>query len=863
VVFIGARLYTVNSHSVDILIDNLSAIVGRENVLSKPDELLVYECDGLPQHKYRPRAVVFPSSTEETAAIMRALAQANVPFTPRGAGTGLSGGALALNSGVVIEMARMRKILRIDVENRLAVVQPGVVNLHVSRAVAPDGLYYVPDPSSQPSCTIGGNIAESAGGIHCLKYGTTTDHVLGCRVVLAGGEIVDLSVDAPGYDLIGTFIGSEGTFGIATEATLKLAQSPPAVRTLLAEFGEVDDASHAVSAIIAAGVMPAALEMMDREIIRAVEASVFAAGLPPDAGAALLIELDGIEAGLDDEAQKVTSICMEYGARNCRFARDEAERKKLWAARKGAFGAIGRISPDSMIQDAVVPRSRLPEVLGAAYDIAARYQLKIANVFHAGDGNLHPLICFDSRFPEEVQRVKEAGRELMEVCVRAGGTITGEHGVGLDKRELLPLVFSEADMNTMLRVRAAFDPLGLCNPGKIVPMLRGCGEAKAIATERPTPAETGDYSRTEQVRTGLNRTTQLNRTSQEEGLAPADQGIDQRGQAPLPDLFYSDRALSLLAQIVGEANLSPQDEAVIVSPASAEEISEILRLASREGWKVLPAGGGTWLKSMANLIVNTSRLNQIIEHEPADLIAVAQAGVRLTDFNAKLAENGQWLPLDPPDDGRATIGGVVATGLGGAQQFGYGRPRGSVIGMKVVLADGSLIKAGGRVVKNVAGYDLCKLFTGSFGSLGIITEVNFKLRPRPAREATVIATGTVEDLRTGARMILDKRLFPVAVEIVSSAVANRLGFTVDSDMLLVRFAGNQKGVAFQIEQACVLLKNAEVVTNDTELWKTFATCWDKPSESIPQPGAAAKSLMQRIKKQLDPLGTLPDIFAAD
>jgi glycolate oxidase subunit GlcD len=461
---------------VDDLIDNLSAIVGREHVLSKPDELLVYECDGLTQHKHRPRAVVFPSSTDETSAIMRELARANVPFTPRGAGTGLSGGALALHSGVVIEMARMRKILHIDVENRLAVVQPGVVNLHVSRAVAPFGLYYVPDPSSQPTCTIGGNIAESAGGIHCLKYGTTTDHVLGCRVVLAGGEVVDIGQELPGYDLLGAFIGSEGTFGIATEATLRLSQVPPAVRTLLAEFIEVNDASHAVSAIIAAGVMPAALEMMDREIIRAVEASVFAAGLPPDAGAALLIELDGIEAGLDDEAEKVKTICMEYGARTCRFARDEAERKKLWAARKGAFGAIGRISPDSMIQDAVVPRSRLPQVLGAAYDIASRYQLRIANVFHAGDGNLHPLICFDSRFPDDVRRVKEAGRELMQVCVAAGGTITGEHGVGLDKRELLPLVFSDADMDAMLRVRAAFDPLGLCNPGKIVPMLRGCGE---------------------------------------------------------------------------------------------------------------------------------------------------------------------------------------------------------------------------------------------------------------------------------------------------------------------------------------------------------------------------------------------------
>ena len=759
-VFIGARLYTVRNLGVDQLTKNLAAIVGRANVLSEADELLVYECDGLPQHKHRPRAVVFPASTEETSAIMRELARAKVPFTPRGAGTGLSGGALALNSGVVIEFARMRKILRIDVENRLAVVQPGVVNLHVSRAVAPYGLYYVPDPSSQPSCTIGGNIAESAGGIHCLKYGTTTDHVVGCRVVLAGGEIVDLETGADGYDLLGTFVGSEGTFGVATEATLKLSQMPPVVRTLLAEFGEVDDASHAVSAIIAAGVMPAALEMMDHEIIRAVEASVFAAGLPPDAGAALLIELDGIEAGLDDEARKVTSICLEYGARNCRLALDETERKKLWAARKGAFGAIGRISPDSMIQDAVVPRSRLPEVLRAAYEIAARNELRIANVFHAGDGNLHPLICFDSRFADQVKRVKAAGRELMEVCVAAGGTITGEHGVGLDKRELLPLVFSEADMNAMLSVRAAFDPLGLCNPGKIIPMLRGCGEASAIATEKP-------------------------------GMTP--------------------NAIGSVSSVV---------------PDSTHELSEIMKQAAAKRQTVAVAGGRSLLNAVnADVIIDMTRLNKIIEHEPADLIAIAQAGVTLDAFNQRLFENGQWLPLDPPHDGHVTLGGVVATGLGGAQQFGYGRPRGSVIGMTVVLADGTVIKAGGRVVKNVAGYDLCKLFTGSYGSLGIITELIFKLRPRPAREATVIALGSTVELLAAGCAIVDARLFPVAVELVSSSFANRLDLKADPDAaaLLVRFAGNEKGVAYQIEQALRQLPNsAEVVTDDAQLWRRVA-----------------------------------------
>ena len=836
---------------MDKLIDNLAAILGRENVLSKPDELMVYECDGLPHHKHRPRAVVFPSSTEETSAVMRELARAMVPFTPRGAGTGLSGGALALDSGVVIEMARMRKILRIDAENLQAVVQPGVVNLHVSRAVAAQGLYYVPDPSSQPTCTIGGNIAESAGGIHCLKYGTTTDHVLGCRVVLAGGDVVDLGgagVEVPGYDLLGTFVGSEGTFGIATEATLRLSRIPPAVRTLLAEFGEVNDASHAVSAIIAAGVMPAALEMMDREIIRAVEASAFAAGLPPDAGAALLIELDGIEAGIDVEADRVRSICLEYGARSCRNARDEAERKQLWAARKGAFGAIGRISPDSMIQDAVVPRSRLPEVLGAAYEIAARYQLRIANVFHAGDGNLHPLICFDSRFADQVLRVREAGRELMEVCVGAGGTITGEHGVGLDKRELLPLVFSDADMNAMLSVRAAFDPLGICNPGKIVPLLRGCGEGRAIAGT-----------------------------------------LDQPGIARSPQVISKPPRTSL-AEIAGEDNITSLGESVLVLPESVEELSEVVKFAS----SVMPVGGMTWLRRKADVLVSTARLNQMVEHEPADLVAIAQAGVKLNDFNATLSEKGQWLPLDPPDDRRATLGGVVATGLGGAQQFGYGRPRGSVIGMKVVLADGSVIKMGGRVVKNVAGYDLCKLFTGSDGTLGIIVELNFKLRPRPECERTVIMDGPISKLPAKARSIISAGLFPVAAEIVSPALASLLGIATNQPVMLVRFAGNEVAVKYQIERTLALSEEGEVINEDATVWQQLAAAplgyssgWyasvlpseldavckdiDVP-EAIWQIGAAdgrirmlddgakkpvmdrgnAGFLMDRVKKQLDP-----------
>ncbi|HEX9544809.1 MAG TPA: FAD-linked oxidase C-terminal domain-containing protein [Pyrinomonadaceae bacterium] len=838
---------------MDTLTKQLRAIVGDDAVRAEPDELLVYECDGLPQHKHLPRAVVFPNSTAQVSEVLALLAREQVPFTPRGAGTGLSGGALAMNQGVVIELARMRQILEIDPLNRLAVVQPGVVNLQVSRAVAHLGLHYVPDPSSQPTCSIGGNIAENAGGIHCLKYGTTTDHVLGLKVVLAGGEVVQLGGsgrELPGYDLLGLFIGSEGTFGIATEATLRLTPVPPAVRTLLAEFAEVNDASHAVSAIIAAGIMPAALEMMDREVIRAVEASVFAAGLPPDAGAALLIELDGIEAGLDDEAERVTAICMEHSARACRSTRDENERKKLWAARKGAFGAIGRISPDSMIQDAVVPRSRLPEVLDAAYRIAAKYQLRIANVFHAGDGNLHPLICFDSRFPAEVQRVKDAGRELMETCVRAGGSITGEHGVGLDKRDLLPLIFSEKDMETMLQVRAAFDPSGLMNPGKIIPILRGCGEARAIAGAdwQNDLSASSDLLGPDVLGPRASRPQRsLSSSSTNSNL------LDRR--------FDPAIAQRRLAELVGEENVSASP--LLVTPGSIAEVCEVMKLASSQGWTTMPAGAMTWLRpgdalNAPDLIVSTNRLNHVIEHEPADLVAITEAGVTLKQFNTHLSLNRQWLPLDPPDDGVATIGGVVATGLGGAQQFGYGPPRRHVIGMKLVMADGSLVKAGSRVVKNVAGYDLCKLFTGSYGTLGIIVEVNFKLRPLPFVTRTVLLADQDEELLSKAQQIIESPLFPVAVELVSPRLASEVTGLPESEdaILMIRFAGAEAAVAAQVASTRELIKNdngsTRLIEDDGAIWTRLAAVPVRFSEHLMwrvglRPTEAASFLIEMIK----------------
>jgi glycolate oxidase subunit GlcD len=459
------------------VIKELKAALGERNVLTERDELFVYEADALTLHKHLPSAVVIPGSAEEVAAAVKILARERLPFTPRGAGTGLSGGALSLGGSVIFELARLNRILKLDYENRVAVVETGVINVHLSQATAPSGFHYAPDPSSQMACTIGGNVAENSGGPHCLKYGMTTNHVLALEVVLPSGEMVTLGgggVDAPGYDLLGVFVGSEGTFGIATKATLKLTRLPQAVKTLLAEFMTVTDASHSVSEIIAAGILPAALEMIDQATIKAIEASIFAGGFPIDVAALLIIEADGLSAGLEETAARVVEICLRHNARAVRVAKDEAERQKLWGARKRAFGAMGRIKADLMVQDAVIPRSRLPEVLDEIYRIAARHGLVVANVFHAGDGNLHPNISFDGRDADESRRVKQASKEIMQLCVGVGGSITGEHGVGMDKIDFMRLIFSENDLDRMLDVRDVFNPLGLCNPGKVIPSTKTC-----------------------------------------------------------------------------------------------------------------------------------------------------------------------------------------------------------------------------------------------------------------------------------------------------------------------------------------------------------------------------------------------------
>ncbi len=624
------------------LLRELRRIVGEGGVLDDPERLIVYESDGLTQYRVSPAAVVLPRSAAEVAGVAGLLHRAGVPLVPRGAGTGLSGGALATAGGVIVGTARMHRILEIDPVNRRARVEPGVVNAALTRATLPHGLMYAPDPSSQSACTLGGNVAENSGGPHCLKYGVTSRYVRALDVVLPTGERTRLGgAQAEGeLDLAGVFTGSEGCFGIAVEIEVGLVPVPTAVRTLLGIFTSMEDAGRAVTEIMARGLLPAALEIVDQETIRAVEASVFRAGYPTDAGAALVVEFDGVEEGIDDEVAAAVAACRESGAREVRTATDEAERAALWRGRKKAFGAMGRIAPDLLVQDATVPRSKLPQVLAAIAGIGARHRLRVANVFHAGDGNLHPNLLFDRRDADELARVEAASREIMAVCIEAGGTITGEHGVGIDKRGYLPLVCPPPVLRAMGEVRRAFDPEGRSNPGKVLP----------------------------------------------DGWGP-----------PGPR----------------------QEPRVAGSPVVGVEVG-------------------------VEAEVHVGRA--VLEHVPEDLVVRAEGGTTLGELGRRVAEAGQWLPFDPPGDPeRLTLEEALLGGREGPLRTGYGRIRDHVLGLRVRTHAGEELALGGRVVKNVAGFDLVRLVVGSGGRLGRILEATLRLFPVPEADRTLWWPGPEPD----------------------------------------------------------------------------------------------------------------------
>ena len=465
------------------LVRELFRLLGPESVLWRPEDVMLYEYDALSCLK-QPEAVVFPQSTEDVVKTVKLAAREKLPVVPRGAGTGLSGGSVVSEGGIVIGFARMKKILEIDRENLRARVQPGVVNMDLTLAVSDQGLYFAPDPSSQKACTIGGNVAENAGGPHTLACGVTTNHVLGAEVVLPDGEVVRTGGkfwDRPGYDLTGFIVGSEGTLGIVTEVTVRLTRKAEAVKTLLAIYDRILDAPRTVAAITARRITPAALEMMDGFTLRAVE-DAFHAGFPMDSAAVLLLEVEGVREEVEEHADEIEAVCRENGAREVRRAKSTEERELLWRSRKSAFGALGRISPNYYVQDGVIPRTRLAEMLEFIEQVSSKYGLRIGNIFHAGDGNLHPLLMFDARDASQVERVKKAAADIMAKCVEMGGSITGEHGVGIEKRDLMPLIFSPDDLELMRTLKAVFNPTGALNPGKVLPAGKLCGELRIEAS---------------------------------------------------------------------------------------------------------------------------------------------------------------------------------------------------------------------------------------------------------------------------------------------------------------------------------------------------------------------------------------------
>lgn len=718
------------------LLNQLRRIVGKANVAAGPVDAEVYSYDaslaiGIPD------AVVFPASTEEVAAVVRAANAACVPVVPRGFGTNLSGGSIAPRGGVIVCLTRMNRILSLEPERRLALAQPGVTNLELQAALAPLGFYFAPDPASQKAATLGGNVAENSGGPHCVKYGVMTNHVLGMEVVLPSGEVTRLgagALDPPGYDLRGLLVGSEGTLGVVTEMTLRILPLPEKVITLLAIYESTQAAARSVSAIIAHGIVPATLEMMDNPVIRAVEAS-YPAGYPLDAAAVLIIEVEGPAAGLDSQAQRIEELCAANGCRSIRRARDAAERDQLWAGRRGAFGALARIAPSFWVADCTVPRNRLPEALERVAEIAARFGFPSGNVLHAGDGNLHPLLFFDNRDAGQTHRVHEAGREVMKACVALGGTITGEHGVGVEKLDGMRLIFSDEDLAFQQAVKQAFDPAQLMNPGKAIPTIAASAQPAA-------------------------------RQSQS-GVAGS------------------------------------------LVPSSPAEACEMVAAAIAARQALVPVGGGrradfgNW-SDRATVPLRTEQLCSVIEHDADNQTVTLGAGMTLVAAQAFLAPHRQWLPFRPPLADACTVGGMVALGACGPERLAYGAPRDALLGLRFVSGMAKHIKAGGRVIKNVAGYDITRLLAGSAGTLGLLTEVTFRVCTVPEMCRALSASGTLCQCAAAAGELLRSRLNPAFVTAAPTARGS------DSWRLSVGFEGFGVTVGAQLDAAAGILRAARL-----------------------------------------------------
>jgi D-lactate dehydrogenase (cytochrome) len=764
------------------IVDELRRIVGAENVLTEPEDFLVYEYDAS-FHTHAPDAVVLPANTEEVSRIMTLAAREHVPVVARGGGTGLSGGAVCLQGGILLVLVRMNAIKGIDYRNRRAQVEAGVINLDLVTATAKAGYTYAPDPGSGKCATIGGNVNSNAGGMHCLAYGVTANHILGLRVVLPDGTTVNLGgrlADSIGYDLTGVMVGSEGTFGIVTEATTQLMRTAESVATLLVVFKtNVEDASAAVSDVIAHGIIPTAMEMMDGMVTRAVEQSVHA-GYPEDAAGVLLIECEGLADGLDQTMAKIEEICRQHHAADVRRATNDAERALLWTGRKSALGSMGRIAPNYYLEDGVVPRRKLPEMMAMVERTAEKYQLPIGNFFHAGDGNIHPTILFDRHDPDANQRALKAADEILRACIQVGGTVSGEHGVGTEKQEFMELLYNQDDLDAMADLRACFNPDGLLNPGKIFPTSfrpSGNGGSSVPRAGRPT-----DDRIVEELT----------------GVVGGDH-IQTGGAAA--------------AYAVGD-----RKPAVVVRPGSVDEVAAIMRKASELNLSVSPWGGGTKRAlgdplPRLDLVVSLERMNQVLEHYPSDLTAAVQAGCTLRSANDAFGRSGQMVPLDSPLPGQATLGGIVAGGpfSTGLRRFAYGTIRDMLLGIQVVRADGRIFRRGGLVVKNVAGYDLARLQYGAMGTLGIMTQLNLRLLPIPEVSRVILAgTQRWDQARPIVENLVSSQLQPATLAGFDAGLASELGLDDSFTWLLVRFDGRSSNVERQIRDTESWMRQAGV-----------------------------------------------------
>ena len=743
-------------------VKKMEEIVGKEYVRSNEADLELYSYDASLVGG-KPGLVVFPETTEEVSKVMREAHLAGVPNVGRGFATNLSGGTIIRFEGLVIVLSRFNKILEMHPESKYAVVQTGVTNLELQEAVAPLGMFYAPDPASQKVATIGGNIGENSGGPRCLKYGVTSNHILGMKTVLADGEIVDIagpSLDPPGYDVRGLMVGSEGCLGVATEITVRIIPKTESVITMLAIYDDVSNAATSVAEIMRAGIVPLTLEMMDNTIIQAVEKGG-PCGYPIDAAAVLIIEVEGISTGLKEQAEQVDKICMDAGCREVRTAKNQAERELLWKGRKGAFGAICNLSPNYLVNDGCVLRSDLPEVLNRVKEVSNEYGCPVGNVFHAGDGNLHPLLMFDSRNEKELEQVHKAGWDIMKICAEFGGTISGEHGIGEEKREAMKMIFSGHDLNTQQSVKSAFDPKNLLNPTKIIPL----------------PPE---------------------------------------GSDKLPD-----SEPTVLKRLGG---------------AQAEGVSETMeavRAAVAENKSIRIAGKGTFngfgnALSKDSAVINSLKMTDFIEYDQDNQFITVGSGVTLSALQEKLGAQNQWLPIRPPfGTAETTIGAIVATAEVGPERLAYGAPRDMLLGLQYIDSSGSMVSAGGRVVKNVAGYDMTRLLTGSLGTLGFITEATWKIGTRPDNCQKVSATGSLKACFEAALKIVNSNLLAAQVVVApEDGQAN----------LMVGFEGLEVVVDSQVERCAEVMKTGGLNVAGAEqypvvegfLAPSYGSIWDNP-----------------------------------